>query len=226
MTELQKRLFKLQDEDYKHFHARLIPNVDSDKIIGVRTPVLRKFANTFAKTPEAARFIRELPHEYYEENNLHAFIIEKMRDYDEAAEETERFLPYVDNWATCDMFSPDAFKKNPEKLIEKIRRWIDDPHPYTVRYAIGLLMGIYLDDEFREEYPEMVASVHSKEYYVNMMIAWYFATALAKQYESIIPYFTERRLDKWTHNKAIQKAIESSRISAETKDYLRTLKIK
>ena len=226
MTDLQKQLFDLRDEKYKSFHAKLIPNIDPDKIIGIRTPVLRKFAKEFAKTPEADGFIKNLPHEYYEENNLHAFIIEGIKDYDKAIEETERFLPYIDNWATCDMYSPKIFKKNTDRLISNITQWINSSHPYTIRYAIGMLMSLYLGDNFKDEYPQLAASVHSEEYYVNMMIAWYFATALAKQYDRVISYFTQCKLDKWVHNKAIQKAVESSRILPETKAYLKTLKIK
>lgn len=226
MNKLQEQLFSMQDEKYKSFHAKLIPNVNPDKIIGIRTPELRKFANAFSKMPESKEFIENLPHKYYEENNLHAFVIEKIKDYDCAIEQTERFLPYIDNWATCDMFLPKTFKKNTGRLTEKINEWLKSDKTYTVRYAIGLLMGLYLDSEFKPEYLEAVASVHSDEYYINMMIAWYFATALAKQYNAAIPFLTENRLDKWVHNKTIQKAIESRRISDETKAYLKTLKIK
>jgi len=226
MTELQKELFQLQDEGYRDFHASLMPTVPKKTIIGIRVPVLRSFAKQFFKTEQKNQFLKELPHTYYEENNLHAFLIEQIKDFEEALSETENFLPYIDNWATCDMFFPKVFLKNSERLLPKIRCWITSEHPYTVRYAIGLLMRMFLEEEFLPEYPEMVLRVESEEYYVKMMIAWYFATALAKQYQDIISYFTKPRLDVWTHNKAIQKAIESNRIPEETKKYLKTLKRK
>lgn len=226
MTDIQQELFSMQDEKYKAFHSKLIPTVNPDKIIGVRTPELRKYARALAKTPRAWEFISVLPHEYYEENNLHAFIIETVKGYGRALAETERFLPYIDNWATCDMFVPKEFKKNTALLIDKIREWIGSTHTYTVRYAIGLLMGLYLDEEFDPEYLALAASVKSEEYYINMMIAWYFATALAKQYDETVIYLTEKRLPVWVHNKTIQKAVESFRVPEKTKAYLRTLKIK
>lgn len=226
MTDLQKRLFKMQDLKYRDFHSKLMPNVPYDAVIGVRVPKLRKFSKEFAKTEESRAFIKQLPHKYYEENNIHAFVLEQIRDYDTAIMETEKFLPYIDNWATCDMFLPKAFKRNTDKLILKINEWIKSDDTYTVRYAIGLLLKLYLDEEFRAEYLQTVAAVRSDEYYVNMMIAWYFATALAKQYDVTISYIIEKRLDTWTHNKAIQKAIESNRISKETKEYLKGFKIK
>ena len=226
MTELQKKLLEMQDLKYRDFHSKLMPTVSYDAVIGVRVPQLHKFAKEFAKTDESKAFIKQLPHKYYEENNVHAFVLEQIKDYDTAIEETEWFLPYIDNWATCDMFLPKVFKKNTDKLIVKIYEWIKSEKPYTVRYAIGLLLSLYLDDEFKTEYLEAVAAVRSDEYYVNMMIAWYFATALAKQYDATLPYITEKRLDIWTHNKAIQKVIESNRISKETKEYIRSFKIK
>ena len=226
MTDLQKRLFKMQDLKYRDFHSKLMPNVPYDAVIGVRVPELRKFSKEFAKTEESRAFIKQLPHKYYEENNIHAFVLEQIRDYDTAIMETEKFLPYIDNWATCDMFLPKAFKRNTDKLILKINEWIKSDDTYTVRYAIGLLLKLYLDEGFRAEYLQTVAAVRSDEYYVNMMIAWYFATALAKQYDVTISYIIEKRLDTWTHNKAIQKAIESNRISKETKEYLKGFKIK
>lgn len=221
---IQQNLFSMQDESYKAFHAKLIPTVSLDKIIGVRTPYLRKFAREFSKTPEAEAFLQDLPHTYYEENNLHAFVIEQFKEFDRALEETERFLPYIDNWATCDMFLPKAFKKDPDRLLPSIQKWIKSDQTYTIRYAIGLLMSLYLDENFRPEYLKMAGDVQSEEYYVNMMIAWYFATALAKQYDSAIVYLTEHRLTKWVHNKTIQKAVESSRIPTEVKCYLKILK--
>lgn len=225
-NKVVESLFSMQDLDYKRFHAKLIPNVNEELVIGVRTPQLRKFAKDFAKTDEAKEFIKMLPHKYYEENNLHGFILEQIKDYDECIAEVERFLPYVDNWATCDMMAPKVFKKNLPKLLEKVKVWIKSGDTYTIRFAIEMLMKYFLNDAFHVIYPEMVAKVKSDEYYVNMMIAWYFATALAKQYDLILPFIENKELDKWTHNKAIQKAIESRRITQEQKDYLRTLKIK
>ncbi len=222
---VQKQLFSLQDTAYRAFHSKLIPTVDSETIIGVRTPALRKFASDFAKTPEASVFLKQLPHDYYEENNLHSFLIEKCRDYEETIRLLDDFLPYVDNWATCDMMSPKIFGKHLPELLLAIRRWIASDRCYTVRYGIGLLMNWYLDGAFSPDYPALVAGVQSKEYYVNMMIAWYFATALAKQYQAVLPYFENRRLSPWTHNKAIQKAVESRRITDEQKSYLKTLKV-
>ena len=223
---LQRQLFAMADLSYKAFHCSLIPTVDEDTVIGIRTPVLRKFAADFAKTEEAAAFLRDLPHRYYEENNLHGFLLEKIKDYDTLIAELNRFLPYVNNWATCDMISPKIFPKHREELLEQIRIWIRNEHTYTVRFAIGMLMKFCLDESFDPAGPGLVAKIRSEEYYINMMIAWYFATALAKQYDAILPYLEERRLDPWTHNKAIQKAVESRRITAEQKEYLRTLRIK
>lgn len=219
-------LYSMQDIEYKYFQSKLMPTVDPDRIIGVRTPALRKFAKEIKNAPEAKAFLQTLPHLYYEENNLHAFLLEQIKDFDECIHALEQFLPYVDNWATCDSMSPKIFKKHLPELLTYIQRWIHSDHTYTIRFGIGMLMKFYLDDAFSMEYPEMAASVISSEYYVNMMIAWYFATALAKQYEQILPYIEEQRLDVWTHNKAIQKAIESYRITDEQKLYLRTLKRK
>lgn len=226
MTQIQKRLFEMQDLKYRDFHSRLMPNIDKDLVIGVRTPQLRKFADEVSKSGSAAEFITVLPHKYYEENNLHAMLIEHIKDYDTTIIETERFLPFIDNWATCDMFKPKIFNRNKDKLIDKIYEWIDSDSVYTVRYAIGMLMKFFLDEDFDTKYLDTVAAVKSDEYYINMMIAWYFATALAKQYDDAIKVIENRRLDPWTHNKAIQKAIESYRIDKGTKDYLRLLKIK
>lgn len=223
MNVLEK-LSEYKDEGYKQFNSKLIPTVDPDLIIGVRTPVLRKFAKEFFKTDESKSFLQSLPHKYYEENNLHAFLVAQIKDFDEALYETKRFLPYIDNWATCDTFMPKVFKKNPEKLLPEIKKWISSEKTYTVRYATGLLMNLFLDEKFSTEYPDMVSEIKSDEYYINMMIAWYFATALAKQYDAVLPYLTEKRLPVWVHNKIIQKAVESYRIPAETKEYLKTLK--
>ncbi|WP_434509753.1 DNA alkylation repair protein [Desulfitobacterium sp. AusDCA] len=224
--EIRRRLFALQDLKYKEFAGKLMPTVDPETVIGVRTPDLRKLAKEIAKTPEAAEFLQILPHAYYEENNLHGFLIETIRDYEAAVLAVEKFLPYIDNWATCDLISPKVFKKHRPELYEKIKVWLKSDRTYTVRFGIGMLMSFYLDDDFRSEMPELVADIRSDEYYVNMMIAWYFATALAKQYEAALPYLREQRLEKWTHNKAIQKALESYRIGDEAKAYLRTLKRK
>ena len=223
---LQRQLFAMADLSYKAFHCSLIPTVDEDTVIGIRTPVLRKFAAEFAKTEEAAAFLRDLPHRYYEENNLHGFLLEKIKDYDTLIAELNRFLLHVNNWATCDMISPKIFKKHLPELFEQIRTWLKAEDTYTVRFAIGMLMKFCLDESFDPAGPGLVAKIRSEEYYINMMIAWYFATALAKQYDAILPYLEERRLDPWTHNKAIQKAVESRRITAEQKEYLRTLRIK
>lgn len=223
---VQGRLFELQDLKYRDFHAKLMPTVSKEYVIGVRTPALRKFAKEFAKTERAEEFLQQLPHEYYEENNLHGFLIAGMKDFGRCIEELDRFLPYVDNWATCDLLSPKIFKKHLPEVLEKIRVWIASEHTYVIRFGIGMLMSFYLDEEFELEYPEMVSKIRSKEYYVNMMIAWYFATALAKQYEAVLPFIENGRLDKWTHNKAIQKAAESYRVTDEQKAYLKTLKIK
>ena len=223
-TALQKQLFALQDIGYRDFHSRLIPNIDKEQIIGIRMPILRKFAKNFSKTEEAKRFLHELPHQYYEENNLHMMIITSVRDYETCLAEIERFLPYIDNWATCDFPEPKCFTKHKKDLLPHIRQWIVSGKTYTVRYGIGLLMRMYLDEDFTPEYPAMAAEVASEEYYVNMMIAWYFATALAKQWDSVISYLEERRLSPWVHKKTIQKAIESYRITQEQKNYLRTLR--
>lgn len=225
MTDVQKTLFDMKDDGYKNFHAKLIPAINPNLIIGVRTPDLRKFAKDFYRSEESTDFIKELPHKYYEENNLHAFLLEQIKDYDTALAETERFLPYIDNWATCDAFVPKVFKKNTDKLIFNICEWLKSDKLYTVRYAVGLLMKLYLGENFKPEYAELVSKIKSDEYYINMMLAWYFATALAKQYDAVIPYITQRRLDKWVHNKTIQKAVESYRIPPETKAYFKTFKI-
>ena len=223
-TRVQEELFKLQDLKYRDFHSKLMPNVDKERVIGVRTPVLRTFAKKFAKTEEAAAFLQELPHVYYEENNLHMMLITGLKDYQECLGEVIRFLPYIDNWATCDYPAPKCFDKHKQELLPHIRQWITSDETYTIRYGIGMLMRLYLDEDFSVEYLEVVAGVQSEEYYVNMMIAWYFATALAKQWDAVIPYIEDRRLSDWVHRKTIQKAIESYRITDEQKTYLRTLR--
>lgn len=221
---IQSQLFALQDAQYKAFQCKLMPTVSPDTVIGVRTPELRKFAKAFFKTPEAAEFLQILPHKYYEENNLHGFLIGFMRDYGQVIAALNQFLPYVDNWATCDLIRPKVFQKHLPELLEQIKLWMASDDTYTIRFAIEMLMMFYLDEQFQPAFLEMVAEIRSEEYYVNMMIAWYFATALAKQYESALPYIEKRRLAPWTHKKAIQKAIESYRITDAQKIYLRSLK--
>ena len=224
--EILNELFKFQDVKYRDFQAKLMPTMNPENVIGVRTPELRKLAKQLAKRDDVDEFLDSLPHKYFDENQLHAFIISEIKDYEKCLDRLEAFLPYVDNWATCDQMSPKIFKKHRAKLMQEIERWIESDYTYTVRFAIGMLMEHFLDEDFDIVYADMVADVHSEEYYINMMIAWYFATALAKQYDAIIPYLIEQRLDTWTHNKTIQKAVESYRITPEQKTYLRTLRIK
>ena len=224
ITNVQTRLFELQDLKYRDFHAKLMPTVNKEKIIGVRTPALRVFAKKYGKTDEAKEYLQILPHQYYEENNLHGLLIEQIKDYDTCLEELERFLPYIDNWATCDIPRPKCFAKHKTELLPVIKEWIASGNTYTIRYGIGTLMSFYLDEDFKPEYIELVASVQSEEYYVNMMIAWYLATALAKQWDATIPYLEERKLSPWVHRKTIQKAVESFRITSEQKVYLKSLR--
>ncbi|MBO7710544.1 MAG: DNA alkylation repair protein [Lachnospiraceae bacterium] len=224
--EIREKLFALQDEKYRDFQIRLIPGSGRDTMIGVRTPDLRRYAKLLIKTEDIQIFLNDLPHQYFDENQLHAFIISEIKDYDRCMREVIRFLPYVDNWATCDQLSPGIFKKHRQELLQQIRIWIRSDLTYTIRFGIGMLMQHFLDDDFDPEYPAMVAGIRSEEYYVNMMIAWYFATALAKQYEAVLPFMENHRLDAWTNNKAIQKSVESFRITPEQKEYLRSLKIR
>ena len=224
MTEIQKKLFKMQDLGYRDFHSKLMPTIDKETIIGVREPILRRLAKELFKNGEYMYFLNDLPHKYYEENNLHSLLIMQIKSYDECLAETEGFLPYVDNWATCDTLRPKVFKKHLSQLLPEINLWINSGEVYTVRFGIEMLMCHYLDDKFKTEYADLVASVKSEEYYVNMMVAWYFATALAKQYNSILPYIEKDILPIWVHNKTIQKAVESYRITKEQKAYLKTLK--
>ena len=223
--EIQAELFRLQDKEYAKLQKNIVPNVAAESIVGVRLPDIRSFAKVLYKDEGCERFLKSLPHKYYDENQLHASVISLEKDFDKCVHEVEEFLPYVDNWATCDTLLPNVFKKHPDKLLPYIQKWIRSDETYTVRYAIGSLMRYYLGDNFRTEYADMVAEVTSEEYYINMMRAWYFATALAKQYDDIIPYVEDKRLDDWTHNKTIQKSIESYRISDEKKQYLRSLKV-
>lgn len=226
MKQITDRLFAMQDLSYRAFHAKLIPTVDPETVIGVRTPQLRAYAKSICKTETAAEFLEELPHRYYEENNLHGFLIEQIHDFDACIEALDAFLPYMDNWATCDMLRPPCFRRHRERLLPHIPRWLGSGQVYSVRYAIGMLLSHFLGDDFKAHYPALVASVISQEYYVNMMIAWYFATALAVQYDAVIHYLQEDRLQPWVHNKTIQKAIESRRLTPKQKEYLRSLRKK
>lgn len=221
----QELLFQLQDKGYRDFHSKLIPTIPVETIIGVRIPAIRKLAKEYGKDPESVEFLKQLPHTYYDENILHALLVAEIKDYEVCVKEVERFLPYVDNWAVCDIFSPKVFRKNKDKLIDKIREWIASGHPYTCRFGMEMLMTHFLDEDFRVEYLEIPAAVHSEEYYVNMMIAWFYATALAKQWDAAVGYIEKKCLDSWTHNKTIQKARESYRITREQKEYLKTLKV-
>lgn len=228
--DITKGLQKLQDEEYRAFHAKLMPEIEYERIIGVRTPQLRAYAKQIAGEFCVEEFLQELPHYYYEENNLHGALLnlryKKEAELGELLEQLERFLPYVDNWATCDMLSPKLFKKNLPLVYERIKEWVKSEDTYTIRFGIVTLLGYFLDDAFVPEMLELAAGVESEEYYVKMAVAWYFSIALVKQYAVTVPYFEQPRLEPWTHNKAIQKAIESRRIDEEVKDYLRTLKIK
>jgi 3-methyladenine DNA glycosylase AlkD len=224
MTHLQEELFKLQDTEYRDFNSSLIPGIEKETVIGVRIPVLRKFAKEYAKSGETEQFMTELPHKYYEENNLHMMLIAQIKDYNKCISETEKFLPHIDNWATCDSPLPKCFDKNKEDVLERAKNWIATDTTYVKRYGMGVMMRLFLDEDFKEEYIQLVAGVKSEEYYVNMMIAWYMATALAKQWDAAIPYIQERRLSEWVHRKSIQKAVESYRITPEQKEYLKGLR--
>lgn len=222
--DVTEKIVLMNDEKYRNFQSKLMPTVDKSKIIGVRTPLLRQLAKKLDEN-EAKKFMSRLPHKYYEEDNLHAFLIEKIKDFDVCIAELDRFLPYVDNWATCDSMTPKVLKRDLSRLLCHIDRWMDSGRCYTVRYSIGLLMKFYLEPEsFSPEYLKKVAGVQSEEYYVKMMVAWYFATALAKQYDAAVAVLQKGSVEKWTHNKAIQKALESYRIPDSRKEYLKTLK--
>lgn len=221
-----QRLSELSDPTYKDFHAGLIPNISPETILGVRVPALRKLARELRGSAEAQEFMAALPHEYYDENCLHGLLINDIKDFGATVSALDAFLPYVDNWAVCDLISPRSFKSRPPELPAHVRRWLESSHSYTVRFGIGVLMSFYLDEGFEPAQLEAVAERCCEEYYVNMMVAWYFATALAKQPEAALPYIENRRLSRWTHNKAIQKSIESLRIPDETKAYLKTLRWK
>ena len=219
-----QRLSELSDPTYRDFHAGLIPNISPETILGVRVPALRKLARELRGSAEAQEFMTALPHEYYDENCLHGLLINDIKDFGATVSALDAFLPYVDNWAVCDLISPRSFKSRPPELAAHVHRWLDSSHSYTVRFGIGVLMSFYLDEGFEPAQLEAVAERCCEEYYVNMMVAWYFATALAKQPEAALPYIENRRLSRWTHNKAIQKSIESRRIPDETKAYLKTLR--
>ena len=224
--DILNSLFEMQDKNYQSFQAKLVPSVNQNSVIGVRTPELKLIAKQVFVSPCCNNFLSNLPHKYFEENQLHAFLISLQKDFDICISQLEKFLPYIDNWATCDQLSPVCFKKreNHTKLLPYIREWIKNLHVYTCRFAIKLLMQHFLDEDFSTEYLELVSTVKSSEYYINMMIAWYYATALAKQWDSTIGYIEQNKIEQWTHNKTIQKAIESYRITEEQKTYLRQLK--
>ncbi len=221
---MKEKLIKLKDEKYKEFQSKLVPNINKDTIIGIRTPELRNIAKKIFNSDEKEVFLNDLPHKYYEENLIHFFIISMIKDFDECIKKVEEFLPYVDCWPVSDQASPKVFKKHHDKLLPYVKKWIKSKHIYTSRFGIRILMNEYLGEDFKPEYLELVASVKSDEYYLKMMVAWYFATALAKKYEETIPYFEEKRLDDWIHKKAIQKACESFRVSNSHKEYLKSLR--
>ena len=224
-VNIKEELLALQDISYADFQAKLTPNIPRDLFIGVRVPELRKLAKKVAEEPETSKFLRDLPHKYYDENILHGLLISEMRDYDACIEAVDEFLPYIDNWAVCDIMSPKIFKKNKEALLEKIKEWSASEKTYTCRFGIEMLMSHFLDDDFKPEYLEIPLFVYCEDYYVQMMIAWFFATALAKEWDATIKYMEDKRLDTWTHNKAIQKARESRRITLKEKEYLKSLKV-
>ena len=226
IDKIQKNLINLSDKKYKEFHSKLIPTVDPDTVLGVRVPMIRNYAKKLYEAGEYAEFIHTLPHKYFDEYQLHSLLICKMKDFDLCVSEVERLLPYIDNWAVCDSLRPSCFKDNTDRLIFKIYDWINSDKPYTVRFAIEMLMCHFLGEKFDESYLKIVSEIKSDDYYVNMMIAWYFATALAYHYDDTIVYLEGTILSEWVHNKTIQKAFESNRISVSDKKYLRSLKIK
>lgn len=221
-----ERLYELQDVEYQKLQTKIIPNIPSDTIIGVRIPMLKKLAKELFENPLKDDFMSVLPHKYYEENQLHIMLICLEKDFETCIDKLQKFLPYADNWAITDQSSPKCFKKKHAELLPIIKEWLDSEHVYTARYAINIYMREFLDDDFSAEYMELISKKRGEDYYLKMMIAWYFATALAKQYAVAVTYIENQKLDKWTHNKAIQKAIESFRVTCEHKEYLRSLKIK
>lgn len=222
--KVYEMLLKVKDDKYKEFQAKLVPNIDEDTILGVKTPEMRNIAKEIFKSGNKDQFLKELPHKYYEENLVHFFIISMIKDFDECIREVEAFLPYVDCWPVSDQATPGIFKKNHQKLLPYIKKWIRSKHLYTSRFGIRMLMNEFLGAEFKDEYPALVASVKSDEYYLKMMVAWYFATALAKNYDETIKYIEERKLDDWVLKKTIQKAVESFRVTDEHKEYLKSLR--
>ncbi len=222
--QIQKELFRHGEEAYRSFQCKLMPTVNPDTVIGVRIPILRRMAQRLAKSDEATAFTSTLPHRYYEENNLHAFLIERIGDYDACVRALDDFLPFVDNWATCDSMNPRVLGKHKKQLLCDIERWLASPYPFEIRFAVKLLMTHFLDEDFDPAYPARISRIASEEYYVNMMISWYFATALAKKYREILPYLVDRTLSPWIHKKTIQKAIESDRITKEQKEELKALR--
>ena len=221
---LYEQLLEVRDEEYREFQAKLVPNIPSETILGVRTPDMRKIAKEVFSSPEREEFLNDLPHKYYEENLIHFFVISMIKDFDECVGKVEEFLPYVDCWPVSDQSSPKAFVKNHEKVLPYIKKWIASDHVYTARFGIRMLMNEFLGEDFQEEYLDLVANKKGEDYYLKMMVAWYFATALAKRYDETIPFFEDRRLDEWVHRKAIQKAEESYRVSDEHKEYLKSLR--
>ena len=219
-----ERLLEVKDDGYKEFQAKLVPNISSDTIIGVRTPAMRSVAKEVFKSTEKEAFLNDLPHQYYEENLVHFFILAQIKDFDECIREVEKFLPYVDCWPVSDQATPKSFKKNHKKLLPYIEKWIASEHVYTARFGIRMLMNEFLGEDFKEEYLELASSNKGEDYYLKMMVAWYFATALAKQYDAAVKYIEERKLDEWVHKKSIQKAVESFRVSEEHKDYLKSFR--
>lgn len=217
-------LLSVKDDKYKEFQTKLVPNIEPDTIIGVRTPQMRDVAKKVFASDLKDAFLQQLPHKYYEENLVHFFVISMIKDFDECIAEVERFLPYVDCWPVSDQASPKSFKKNHSKLIKYIKKWIASDHVYTARFGMRMLMNEFLGDDFKEEYLELVASKKGDDYYLKMMVAWYFATALAKRYDESVKYIEERRLDEWIHRKAIQKAVESFRVTDEHKEYLKSFR--
>lgn len=225
-SDVRSRLFKYQDLKYRDFHSKLMPTVNKDRIIGVRTPVLRKIAKEFNKSDYKEDFLKAVPHKYYEEDNLHAFLIEQIKDFDECISALDNFLLYIDNWATCDMMTPEVLRKFPDKLYLKIQEWVKSSHTYTVRFGVVTLMKFFMNERIDENHLKLLLSIKTDEYYINMAIAWYLATALAFNWDTVIPYIEKKKFSKWIHNKAIQKAIESYRITSDQKSFLKKLKIR
>lgn len=218
------RLTEVKDDDYRKFQAKLVPNIPPETILGVRTPQMRKIAKEVYESDYRDEFLNDLPHKYYEENLIHFFVLALIKDFDECVKRVEIFLPYVDCWPVSDQATPKSFKKNHQKLLPYIKKWISSQHVYTARFGLRMLMNEFLGEDFKEEYLELAACKTGEDYYLKMMIAWFFATALAKRYDESVKYIENRRLDDWTHKKAIQKAVESYRVSDEHKKYLKSLR--